>query len=110
MKFCQDHWNNLREAISARGLDHLVARSGEEAIQRAEQEINNTATDANYDPLMSAHWMIMGNALQGSGLYLMTGDYCPLCEVNKYGGSDQEWIDGATDAVLEYCKENYLTG
>jgi hypothetical protein len=54
--------------------------------------------------------MISGEALKLGGLYLMTGDYCPLCEVEKHtGDTAANWINGCSDAVLEYCQHRGFT-
>lgn len=123
MKFCQKHWDMLRAAIETRGLMHLVAKGGEAAMERAVDEINGVATDATYDPLMAAHWMISGRAIEIGGLYLMTGDHCPVCEAMAHtshwprageteplgeAGVEKHWIDGPADAVLVYCQERGL--
>lgn len=124
MKFCQKHWDMLRSAIEARGLMHLVAKSGEAAMERAVEEVEGRADDTSYDPLMSAHWMISGRAIEMGGLYLMTGDLCPICEVventshwPREGESEpvgaawveKQWIEGPADAALAYCQERGLT-
>lgn len=85
--------------------------------------MNGTATDKTYDPLMEAHLMISGRAIQMGGLYLMSGDYCPICEVMTHMDGkprdptgriwrapeiERAWIDGPADAVLEYCQERDL--
>lgn len=115
MKICQAHWDSLRAAIKERGLDHLGAKNGEEAVERMQDELNGVATDDTYDPLMSANWMISSNALQAGGLYLMGADekgeqYCPLCEVEKHigVGTAAEWIQGCTDSIRQHCIEKGL--
>lgn len=124
MKFCQPHWDKLRAAIEARGLSHLVAKDAQTAMADTVAQLEGTATEANYDPLMNAHWMITGRALQMGGLYLMMADHCPVCEVMKHmahiprtpeetepaGAAwvESHWIDGPADAVLTYCQERGL--
>lgn len=121
MKFCQSHWDKLRAAIELRGIGHLGAQSGPEAVERAKQELAGAATDATYDPLMSCHWMITGRALEMGGLYLMGptpdgGEYCPVCEVIAHTPAERaskeevetNWIDGPADAALAYCREKGL--
>lgn len=117
MKMCQPHWDELRKAIADRGLSHLVAKDGKVAIERVEDELRGTATDKTYDPLMDAHWMISGKALEMGGLYIMGekhdgSQYCPLCEVDIHakdiGENAQEWIKGCTDSILVHCQERKL--
>lgn len=107
MKFCQPHWGSLRAAIDARGLAPLVAKSGQAAHANLVAELDGSADASNYDPLMSAHWMISGRALELGGLYLLNGEYCPLCEVEEHTkpGAAQEWIEGCTDSVLAHCRK-----
>lgn len=115
MKFCNRHWGALRAAIDERGLMPLVARNGAEAVERAKEELGGTATDASYDPLMGAHWMIVNRALESGGLYLMTGEICPVCEAIEHcnvgeGGYrdkkhiEEDWIEGPADAALEFVR------
>ena len=96
MKFCQTHWNNLRQAIKARGLWDMVAGSGEEAVQQAKDQLGGKEqTKENFDPLMAAHWTICNNAMDtlkrigANPLALLTQppeDHpeweCPLCYLN----------------------------
>lgn len=97
----------LRAAISARGLDSLVAPDGETAAAQLKHQLENEkSTKTNYDPLMSAMFAISGNAADlvksagGNPLYIMvrgaeetpiegipgyegrTWPYCPLCYIN----------------------------
>lgn len=76
----------------------------------------------NFDPLMSAHWAIIGNVMKSPvGMSVMFqnedgSDRCPLCfitsehlahctnpecEIVNY----DEWIDRAADGALEAWKE-----
>lgn len=105
----------MREAIAKRGLDHLVSKDGHQAVDRIVKEAEGKNTKRDYDPLMGLNWMIFGRALECGGLYLMGtqpdgSPYCPLCEAGVHGVVAQEWVDGASDAVLEYCKVNGLQG
>lgn len=105
MKVCDHHWQALRDAISERGLDDLVARDDREAFEKMAAELQGDKSLANYDPLMAAHWAIVNNCMKliaaagGNPLYLMGGSddpvvgygkqyegrtwpHCPLCYVN----------------------------
>lgn len=115
MRFCQPHWNALRGAIESRGLSHLIAANGRDAHARAVAELQGNAELSDYDPLMAAHWMIANRVLELGGLYLMTADYCPVCEAIKghekhmtREETEKYYIDGPADAVLQYCRENGL--
>ena len=119
MKFCQPHWQSLRDAIAARGLNHLIAKDGKEAVERMVKEVKGEDKALDFDPLMSAHWAICGNAIRCGGLYLMSGDYCPLCELNKHAPSEMRtegvtpsdaWIEKAADGALEHAKGRGLQG
>ena len=105
MKCCDTHWDALKD----RGLWHLVGDSGS-LKARVEQEIEGELTTASYDPLWDATNMIYANALQRGSLYLLQGDYCPLCEVDKHSPDEsaEDWIRGCTDAILGYCIDNDL--
>lgn len=99
MKFCQPHWDALREAIESRGLSSLIAESGEQAVANLRAEMEGKQTLENYDPLQSAHWAIVNNVLGVVGgpnaLYLVASDepqkdekgvewpVCPLCYLNQ---------------------------
>ncbi len=114
MKFCQPHWNRLKTAIESRGLGHLIAANGRDAHARAVGELKGENTLSDYDPLMSAHWQISSRAIEILGLGLMTGDYCPVCEVlkdyppippgHRYADNESYWIDGPADSALDFCR------
>jgi hypothetical protein len=112
MQICEKHWAMLRLAIETRGLSQFVVTDGETAMKQALDQLDGH--DAPYDPLASCAWMIMGRATQQGGLYLMTGDYCPICEAVKHTNLDgvpvpqaeveKHWTDGPADAALAECK------
>jgi hypothetical protein len=124
MELCAKHWASLRAAIETRGLMGLVAKDAPTAMQHAVDEVEGTADPKDYDPLASACWMIYGVALERGGLYLMSGDLCPICEAMKHTAHlpkngeiigvgepvgeafvESYWIDGPADTVLAECRK-----
>lgn len=100
MRFCQTHWDRLRDALEERGLAELIAKDGERAAANLVNEAETgEATLANYDPLMRAHWAIVGNATRMLGeragpstvAYLMLADDVPedVCELP--GANGRTW-------------------
>lgn len=84
MKFCQDHWDELREKIIENGLGHLISKSGEEAMAKLRPDRNFIFPD----PLLDAHNRLIGRAMEAFGLWIMSPDdagneRCPMCELNK---------------------------
>lgn len=84
MRFCLPHWQELREAILAQGLESLIAKDGEEIAARLHSELEEGAKKTNFDPLMAAHMAILSNALSVAGLVVMSpnedgSERCPLC-------------------------------
>lgn len=120
MRFCPQHWDALRSAIDSRGLGPLVAANSRDAVARLKAELDGKDEPDDFDPLMSAHWMIVARATEMGGLYLMTGDYCPVCEALKHHPADcgiaectpalveSHWIDGPADEVLRVAREKGL--
>src|SRR3990167_6798335 len=121
VKFCQPHWDRLRQLVIDKGMESLISKSPEAAQSRVEEELEGVATAATYDPLLSAYWMLMARALEQGGDYLLCEkpgenlEYCPMCEVEAQGvkqfnkeGAAESWMDGCTDACLRYCRENNL--
>ncbi|SLN50282.1 hypothetical protein [Oceanibacterium hippocampi] len=106
MQICMEHWGELRRAISARGLDHLVATSGEEAAEALTRQIEGEDDPRNdFDPLMNANWAIHGQYLQDVGLGALVGQKCPLCEVEKSrAGLATNWIEGCAEDQLQQAR------
>lgn len=78
-------------------------------------ELDGSAGEATYDPLMACHWMIANQAIEYLGVGLLVGDFCPICEVVRahpdpcpQGCTDADvetWlIEGPADAALEHVK------
>lgn len=121
MKLCDDHWLQLKQAIDDRGLGPFVAKDEEQGVDNLLSQIQGTDTKENYDPLMSATYMIWGNALESFGIGIIQPDApCPLCLLdnhvaecteatcNKQTGKD--WIKFAADGQYEAAKELGLLG
>jgi hypothetical protein len=79
----------LRAAVEARGLNALVADTGEEVMGKLASEINEGPSIDNFDPLMGAHNAILSNAIEMGGLSVLAGEVCPLCWLNEQ--SKEAW-------------------
>jgi hypothetical protein len=118
MRFCKDHWQMCRDAVSERGMDALVARDGHEAIERAVGELNGEDTKKTFDPLMSLNWHFTNGALKYGGLYLMgqnetgenEGHYCPVCEFAKHYATfiPKHEIGKVADHMRDWCRSEGL--
>lgn len=121
MKFCQDHWDRLRAAITDRGLDDLIAKGGVRAARNLKSEIEAGPSMANFDPLMGAHNAILNNALDnmppGAAMAMLTSpddapeQSCPLCVLNanvpdqSMPDSFDVWIEHAADDMKKLADE-----
>jgi len=76
----------MRVAVAERGLEHHVAKSGEEAVERVTAELADGGPGkATFDPLMGMYWMIVTHIAENTPLnvlILMAGN-CPLCMANE---------------------------
>ena len=112
MRICQTHWDKLRAALKERGLDHLGAKSGKEAVDDAVTQLSGGDTD--YDPTMACFYMISSKGLEIGGLYMMGTDEqgnerCPICECVAHGAGDENfWINGPADAALAEARSRKL--
>lgn len=106
MKICQTHWEALKVAIDERGLSKFIAQSGTEAAKRIEGQLKGQTDATTFDPLLNANFVIMGNAVSIGGLYLMTGELCPMCESEAHNSHPAEWwINHAADDQLALARE-----
>lgn len=118
MKFCQTHWDALRAAIAAEGLDHLVARDGHAAIANMVSELETGSRRENFDPLMAAHWAIVARVMEVHPEAALV-DGCPLCYAKERHATaeheglcpgppectaTEEWFEGWIPSVAEYMR------
>jgi hypothetical protein len=107
MKFCKQHWIQLKEAIREKGMWNLICKNQEELHESMKNELEGK--EFKFDPLMQATWAIYNRALEDGGLYLLSDIYCPLCEVNKcLENGDIDWIEGCCNEILLICLEQNL--
>jgi hypothetical protein len=109
MKICETHWAELRAAVDAAGMGHMIAKSSQEAFDNIHMEL--AGGEPPFDPLMACNWTITNNALASGGLYLMVNkedgtEYCPVCEAQAHGATG--WIALAVEGCVEYCREKGL--
>ncbi len=110
MQICEKHWGMLRAAVEECGMSHLVARSGEHAMQNVAHELQGTAPEVEtFDPLMAANMAIMSAALSQLGLYLMAGTHCPVCEAMKFT-ADWPLVEGGQRAGEAWVEKHWTTG
>lgn len=70
MKFCDEHWERLKDAIRQVRLWSLVAESGEEGTRRMRSWVSEGLTVDNFDPLIGAYYAIFAGAMTTiSGTY-----------------------------------------
>lgn len=106
MQICQTHWDELRAAIKSRGLDHLVARSGAEAVASLKRQVEGEADpQEDFDPLMGANFAIWRAFLRDGGIAALTYPGCCLCRVNEQEeGLATDWIEGAALDQLAHAR------
>lgn len=107
MRFCQDHWNKLKDAVKCQGMWGMVATSGEEACDRTVSQIEDGPQPGNFDPLMEIHWMIAGRVIEQNGAYLLTGDYCPMCEAGKHCDECRAIVETWPESAAKHVKAEY---
>lgn len=94
MKFCERHWEQMRELINGEEkLANMVSDGAEEITQKMLQEHDQgRATLETYDPLMAMHWGILNIVVERVGLDIFQmdgpedneGHWCPVCYVTEY--------------------------
>jgi hypothetical protein len=119
MNICQEHWDRLRAAVEARGMSHLVARSGQEAAANTVEQMEEGVSPDNWDPLMAAFVALGSKGLERCGMAAFAPGFCFLCEVRKsfehcktlpefdpdLHKDDDFWLNSCMDAMLEHARE-----
>ena len=105
MKWCQPHWEQLRAAVNAQGLGHLV-KGGEAAMAPLVAAVSGEGEA--FDPLLMAWWAINHQMLHDVGLEAM--GRCPLCLLvaNNRPELVKDWVDGACDDVRTEAEKRGL--
>ena len=107
MKFCQDHWNDLRREVREVGLDAWVPDSGEKAAQMlGEIQAGQPATIDNFDPLMRGMFAITSAASnvclynddKVGALAILVEQICPQCFLNLMCS---DWMTSIDDEQLQ---------
>lgn len=118
MTMCTDHWAALRAAIDDRGLGALVPESGEQAASNLLNAQIEGVTIDNFDPLMMAHRLILGNVISMLGgvapARVLVSGVCPICFCNNGDPANctpagrvhdyDPWIGLAADEALARWK------
>jgi len=110
MRFCMEHWDRLKKAIEDRGLNHLIAKDGEAAMDSTVRQLKGQDDASDLDPLMSATMGIYSAFVRDIGLAAMGVDengneLCPLCGVKRQRDDlDENWIQGAATDSLDQAR------
>ncbi len=104
MKMCQPHWDELRGLIEAGGYGSLIAADNEEAEKRLARELDDSAGPDDFDPLLAAQNMILGNAIDAAGPAVLApaidgSDHCPICFLDT-----PKWLEYAARDAIEQAK------
>ena len=94
MKMCRPHWDELRGLIEASGYGSLIAADNDEAEKCLAKEREESAGPVDFDPLMAAQNMILGNAIDTAGTQVLGpaangSDRCPICYLDV-----PRWVHG----------------
>lgn len=112
MNWCKPHWDQLREAINARGLGRFGAQDGKAAVKQIADDLEGR--EHAFDPLMGS-WnrlnAYMADSLkrQGRGMEILQLK-CPMCVLVEDGQPElvNSWIDGCTNDALKYATDHGL--
>lgn len=132
MKFCEQHWADLRQGVVDRGMWHLVAKSGQDAAEAAVRDLEGRPEPGDWDPLMAAHWALAGRVMDAIGnsqgpmaavSAMADPEWCPMCSIQesfevwdkpeqiaKHGPRPAHardaagWIDSCLDAMLKHAR------
>lgn len=103
MRMCMQHWSKIREAVSVRGMNHLVSFCGEDVLRRQCAAVlgeDASATQQDFDPLIAINWSLAAFVMErtGPGIFCDResedgmpenrddqgfNHYCPLCIVRQ---------------------------
>lgn len=107
-KICNNHLVNIRKAVDAKGMGHLVAKTEETAKMRAGMWLAGNCPAEQFDPFVVSILEIHQKGREVFGPLPHEG--CPLCAAEQIiqRKADNEWIDNCTDAMVVVAKVNGL--
>lgn len=123
VSMCQNCWEELREAIKMRGLDHLVSKNGHSLADRMQRMAAGDRGNDNFDPLIQATLAIYANMVRAFGAALGSPNAppCILCWMNEHANdecdnpdcsgkhdSGHDWINYAADGQLKDAQKRGL--
>jgi len=79
MALCNDHWDELRDAVREEGLEHLESKNPETAAVRTLAEFEESDDPEMFDPTMFAMWNMLANGSRIFGIPLLLIEGCPIC-------------------------------
>ena len=101
------HWEQLRQAIKARGLWDLVCDRQQDQEQPPKMlEMMRANKLKDFNPLLFAAYNLYVGALQRAGKTMLERDEqfnekCPCCEAQRHGCVD--WVDKAANGAAEHA-------
>ncbi len=101
---CQQHLDGLRGLIEASGYGSLIVADGEEADRRLSKELQESAGPDDFDPLMAAQNLNLGNAIDVAGTQVLGpaadgSERCPICYLEV-----PQWVEYAARDAIEQAK------
>lgn len=112
LQCCQPHWNALRGKLDERGLSHLVALDGREAVNRLVEGLEAPTEDRQadaetFDPLMGSWFRVMGAFMENEpGAMFEAEMVCPFCRLDRQReGLAENWLNGVSDEALEASRD-----
>ncbi len=105
---CQQHWDKLVGLLKVGGYGSLIASDDEVAKERLARELDDSAGPDDFDPLIAAQNMILGNAVDAAGTLVFAptsdgSDRCPICFLDV-----PEWLEYAAHDAIEHAKTTSL--
>lgn len=107
---CVKHWRMMEQALTDRGLDHLISSNATEAGEKFSKAQKEESIESLTDPLLEAFAMmgaqIINNGIPEDKLSEITGKcICPVCLAMKLTNEPPEstethWTSGLADYML----------
>lgn len=118
MKFCEKHWEAVKEAAHIRGMSHLVKCTEESALRHLEGLLTGERCTEECDPVLAVHNMIILNALKalnvtpmiiGPLVVIDTSQApcdCPLCTMVIRCGCKGPGQCGFESDIIQECMDS----